>query len=110
MPRSRSHSFTVSFRVVLSLPDEIEPGSLVNEENLADPDTSIDAAMDYALPRDGTPEIFRQTQRRILAYIGWLLDHARERHPSWAEDELQRAMTRMVEVQTAAEHARPKLH
>ena len=83
---------------------------MVTEENLADPDTSIDAAMDYTLPHDGNPEIFRQTQSRILAYIGWLLDDVRARYPSWAEDELQRAMTRLVEVQMAAEHPRPKLH
>ena len=78
---------------------------MVTEENLADPDTSIDAAMDYALPHDGNPEIFRQTQSCILAYIGWLLDEVRARYPSWAENELQRAMTRLVEVQTAADRA-----
>jgi hypothetical protein len=111
MPHSRSHSFTIALRVVVLLPDdEIEPSSIVTEQNLADPDTSIDAAMDYALPHDGNPGIFRQTQSRILAYMGWLLDEVRARYPSWAEDELQRAMTRLVEVQAAAECACPKLH
>jgi len=89
MPHSRSHSFTIALRVVVLLPDdEIEPSSIVTEQNLADPDTSIDAAMDYALPHDGNPEIFRQTQSRILAYMGWLLGEVRARYPSWAEDEL----------------------
>ena len=49
-------------------------------------------------------------QSRILAYMGWLLDEVRARYPSWAEDELQRTMTRLVQVQAAAECACPKLH
>ena len=61
-------------------------------------------------PRDVSPEILRQAQRCLLAYIGWLVDDAPARHPSWAEDELQRALRRLVEVQAAAKTARAKLH
>jgi len=63
MSRSRSHSFTVTFRVVVVLPDVVDmPGSALSEQNLADPDKSVDAAMDDLLPRDASPEILRQAQ------------------------------------------------
>jgi hypothetical protein len=111
MARSHSNSFTVTFRVVLALPAVWEmPGPGLTEENLADPDQSVDAAMDYVLPRSGNPEILRQAQRCLLLYIGWLLDAAPARYPSWSKDELHRAVRRLVEVQTAAERARPQLH
>ena len=43
-------SLAIALRAVVSLPDdEVDPGSMVTEENLADPDTGIDAAMEYAL-------------------------------------------------------------
>jgi hypothetical protein len=113
MARPRSDSFTMTLRVVLSRPDvrdmpELEP--VLTEQHLADPDESVDAAMDYALPRDGDPEILRQAQRCLLSYIGWLLDDAPARYPSWAKDELQRAIRRLVEVETAVERACPKFH
>jgi hypothetical protein len=39
MSRSRSHSFTVTFRVVVVLPDVVDtPGPALSEQNLADPD------------------------------------------------------------------------
>jgi len=111
MSRSRSHSFTVTLRVVLVLPDVLEmPGAVLTEQNLADPNQSVDAAMDDRLARDASPEILRQAQRCLLAYIAWILDEALALHPSWAEDELQRALRRLVEVQTAAETACAKLH
>jgi hypothetical protein len=70
MSRSRSHSFTVTFRVVVVLPDVVDmPGSALSEQNLADPDKSVDAAMDDLLPRDASPEILRQAQRCLLACI-----------------------------------------
>ena len=66
MPRSRSHSFTIALRVVVLLPDdEIEPSSIVTEQNLAAPDTSIDAAMDYALP---PMAIRKSSARRKVAF------------------------------------------
>jgi hypothetical protein len=111
MARSRSQSFTVTVRVVLAMPDiseSLEPA--LTEQNLADPDESVDAAMDYRLPRDVRPEILRQAQRHLLAYIGWLLNDAPARYPSWAKDELCRAMRRLVELQTAAKNACPPLH
>ena len=111
MSRSRSHSFAVTFRVVVVLPDVVDmPGPALSEQNLADPDKSVDAAMDDLLPHDVSPEILRLAQRCLLAYIGWLVDDAPARHPSWAEDELQRALRRLVEVQAAAKTACAKLH
>ena len=121
MARSRSDSFTMTLRVVLALPDVRDtpeplltkldrPEPVLTEQHLADPDESVDAAMDYALPLDGDPETLRQAQRCLLAYIGWLLDDAPARYPSWAKDELQRAIRRLVEVETAMESACPKLH
>jgi hypothetical protein len=111
MARSISDSFTLTLSVVLSLPDVQDiPEPVLTEQHLADPEESVDAAMDYALPRDGDAEILRQAQRCLLTYIGWLLDDAPARYPSWAKDELQRAIRRLVEVETAVESARPKLH
>jgi hypothetical protein len=111
MARSISDSFTLTLSVVLSLPDAQDiPEPVLTGQHLADPDESVDAAMDYALPRDGDPEILRQAQRCLLSYIGWLLDDAPARYPSWAKDELQRAIRRLVEVETAVERACPKLH
>ena len=111
MASFRSHSFDVTFRVVLALPDvseTLEP--MLTEQDFADADQSVDAAMDNLLPRNASPEILRQAQRCLLAYIGWLVDDAPARHPSWAEDELQRALRRLVEVQAAAKTACAKLH
>jgi hypothetical protein len=112
MASSRSHSFTVTFRVVLALPDvgEIPTEPVLTEQSLADPDTSVDAAMDHLLPREASSEVLRQAQRCLLAYIGWLMDDAPARHPSWAKDELQRALRRLVEVQMALRVASHRLH
>ena len=56
MARSISDSFTLTLSVVLSLPDVQDiPEPMLTEQHLADPDESVDAAMDYALPRDGDP-------------------------------------------------------
>jgi hypothetical protein len=116
MSRSHSQNFTVTVRVALAQPDVAESlGPLLTEQALANPGESVDAAMDYGLPHDGDPEILRQAQRCLLAYIGWLLDEAPARYPSWAKDELQRAVRRLVEVEAAtakakAKGAPPKLH
>jgi hypothetical protein len=111
MPRYRSYSFNVRVCVDLTLSDVVETSwPTLSEQSLADPDESVDAAMDYRLPTDGHPETLRQAQRCLLVYIGWLLDDAWARYPSWAEDELQRALRRLVEVQAATRAVRPRLH
>jgi len=110
MSRSRTHSFTVTLHVVVAPPECEMPEPALTEEDLADPEESVNAAMDHELPRDGSPEILSQTQRCLLMYIGWLVDEAPARYPSWAKDELQRAVRRLVEVQTAAKRACPRLH
>jgi hypothetical protein len=111
MARSRSDSFVVTVRVVHSLPDVCEiTGPMLSQQNLTDPEESIHAAMDFGLPLDGDPEVLHQAQRCLVAYIGWLLDEAAARYPSWARDELRRAIKRLVEVQTAAQYVIPRLH
>jgi len=110
MSRSRSHSFTMTLRLVLApldVEEILEPA--LTELDLADPDQNVNAAMDYVLPQ-GNSEILRQAQRCLLAYIGWLVDDAPARYPSWAKDELGRAMRRLVEMEALAERARPQLH
>lgn len=109
MARFHSQTFTVTVRVALPHVEEM-PVPALTLANLADPDEGVDAAMDYSIPRDGDPEIMREAQRRLLSYIGWLLDDAPARHPSWAEDELQRAVRRLVEVRTAVKRQFPKPH
>jgi hypothetical protein len=111
MSRSRLHGFTVTLEVVVAPPDVWEnPGPTLTEQNLADPDESFDAVMDYLLPQDGNAEILRQAQRRLLTYICWLMDEAPIQYPSWAKDELQRAVRRLVEVEAAANGACRTLH
>jgi|ERR1700677_1806467 len=107
---SPSHSFTMTIRVVLApvdVEETLEP--VLTERDLADPDENVNAAMDYLLPQ-GNSEILRQAQRCLLAYIGWLVNDAPARYPSWAKDELRRAVRRLVEVEAVAERARPQLH
>jgi hypothetical protein len=58
MASSRSHSFDVTFRVVLTLPDVSETlGPVITEQDFADADQGVDAAMDYLLPRNAGPDI-----------------------------------------------------
>jgi hypothetical protein len=111
MSRSRLQNVTVTLHWVVAPPDVRENSApVLTEQNLADPDESVDAAMDYRLPSRGSPEILRQAQRCLLLYIGWLVDEAPAQYPSWAKDELQRAMRRLVEVEAVAESACPHLH
>jgi len=111
MSRFRLQDFTVTLHLVVAPPDVQEnSGPMLTEQNLADPDESVDAAMDYLLPSGGSPEILRQAQRCLLTYIGWLVDEAPAQYPSWAKDELQRAVRRLVEVEAVAKRACPQLH
>ena len=85
-------------------------GPALTEQNLADPDEGIDAAMDYRIPRDASTDMLRQARRRLHTYIAWLLDEALPGHRSWANDEVQRAVRRLVELEMAERAIRPKLH
>jgi hypothetical protein len=103
MSRSRFLSVTVTLHVAVVPPDVWQnPLPALTEQSLADPEESLHAAMDYLLPRDRNPEVLRHAQRRLLAYIGWLADEAPAQYPSWAKDELHRAMRRLVEVEAVA--------
>ena len=109
MSRSRSHGVIATLHAIVAPPIYEIPEPVLTEQHLADPDESFDAAMDYLLPR-GSPETLRQAQRFLLTYIGWLVDEAPAQYPSWAKDELQRAVRRLVEVEAAAKSAVPRLH
>ncbi len=85
-------------------------GRVLTEQNLADPDNGFDAAMDDRVPCDASPEMLRQTERCLFNYLAWLLDEALPRHPSWTEDEVRRAVLRLVKIRAAAKAARPKIH
>jgi len=103
MSLSNYRSVTVTLHVALAPPDLCQnPLPALTEQSLADPEESLHAAMDYLLPRDGNPEVLRHAQRCLLAYIGWLVDDAPAQYPSWAKDELHRALRRLVEVEAVA--------
>lgn len=103
MSRSRFLGVTVTPHVAVAPPDVWQnPLPALTEQSLADPEESLHAAMDYALPLDRNPEVLRHAQRCLLTYIGWLVDEAPAQYPSWAKDELQRAVRRLVEVEAAA--------
>ncbi len=111
MRRARSKDFIATLHADLALRelrDAVAP--VLSARELGDPEKSVDAAMDHRLPRDASPELLRQAKRCLLEYIGWLLKEARVSHPSWAKDEVQRVVRRLVEVQAAAKGAQPKLH
>lgn len=111
MARASPHALTAKPRTILTLPNVRElRGPVLTEQNLADPDEGIDAAMDYWIPPDASRETLRQAQRRLFVHIAWLLDEALPGHPSWARDEMRRAVRRLVELQAASKNSRPKLH
>ncbi|MGD1038158.1 MAG: hypothetical protein ABR878_13475 [Roseiarcus sp.] len=126
MPRTNPRPVTAKYGTIVALSDALEMmeralieqsvtepemlGSALTERNVADPDEGIDAAMDYRIPRDASTEMLRQARRCLHAYIAWLLDEALPGHRSWANDEVQRAVRRLVELEMAERAARPRLH
>ena len=85
-------------------------GPALSENDLADPDRDVDAAMDHWIPSSPDPEMLGQAQRCLFKYVAWLYEEALPRHPSWAPDEINRAVRRLVELQVAIRKARPTLH
>jgi hypothetical protein len=98
--------------VALLKPREIVAltGPALSEADLADPDRELDAAMDHWIPSTASRETLRQAERRLVNYVAWLQEEASARHPSWAEDEVNRALRRLVELQAAERAARPPMH
>jgi len=82
----------------------------LSEDDLADPDRDVDAAMDHRIPRSASAEMLRYAQRCLLKYIAWLYEEALPGYPSWAKDEVNRAVRRLVELRVAARAARPRTH
>ena len=83
-------------------------GPELTEQQLTDPDQAIDAAMDCRISRNASPELLRQTERTLFEYIAWLLDRALPLHPSWVDDQIRRAISRLVELKMLAKSAHPK--
>jgi hypothetical protein len=81
----------------------------MSEKALADPDLDVDAAIQW-IPSSASHEMLGQAQRCLLKYVAWLYEEALPRHPSWAADEINRAVRRLVELQVVARNARPTLH
>jgi len=62
----------------------------LSENDLADPDRDVDAAMDHWIPSSAGLEMLGQAQRCLFKYVAWLYEEALPRHPSWAPDEINR--------------------
>jgi hypothetical protein len=91
----------------LDIVERVDP--VLSENDLSDPDLEVDACMDHPIPADAGTDLLRQAQRRLLRYIAWLGEEALPRHPSFARDEINRAVRRLVELELATT-ARPTLH
>jgi hypothetical protein len=85
-------------------------GPALSEDDLADPERDVDAAMDHRIPRSASTELLHCAQRCLFRYIAWLYEEALPRYPSWAKDEVNRAVGRLVELRGAARAARPARH
>jgi len=85
-------------------------GPPLSEKALADPDLDVDAAMDHWIRSSASHEMLGEAQRCLMKYVAWLYEEALPRHPSWAPDEINRAVRRLVELRVAARKARPTLH
>jgi hypothetical protein len=85
-------------------------GPELSENDLANPDRDVDAAMDHWIPSTASLEMLGQAQRCLFKYVAWLYEEASPRHPSWTPDEINRALKRLVELQIAARSTRPTLH
>ncbi len=85
-------------------------GPVLSEADLADPDRDVDAAMDHRIPVGASAEMLRQAQRRLFRYLAWLFEEASARHPSWAEDETNRALRRLVALEAAERIAQATRH
>ena len=98
---------TITLLTRLGIDEFIDP--VLSENDFADPDLEIDASMDHRIPGSASAEMLRQAQRCLFRYIGWLEKKALPGHPSFAKDEINRAVRRLSELEVAARVARPTL-
>ena len=111
MAQAGSSQYTAKLVALLAPHDLVALiGPALSENDLADPDQDVDAAMDHWIPSSAGLEMLGQAQRCLFKYVAWLYEEALPRHPSWAPDEINRALRRLVELQVAARSARPRLH
>ena len=108
MAQADQSHFTAKLAALLAPRDLVALiGPPLSEKALADPNLDVDAAMDHWIP---SHEMLGQAQRCLLKYVAWLYEEALPSHPSWAPDEINRAVRRLVELRVAARKARPTLH
>jgi hypothetical protein len=98
---------TLTLLARLDAVERIAP--VLSENDLADPDLEIDASMDHRIPGNASADLLRQAQRCLFRYIAWLDNEALPRHPSFAKDEISRAVRRLAELEVAAKAARQTL-
>ena len=111
MAQARSSHHTAKLVALLAPHDLVGLiGPAMSEKALADADLDVDAAMDNWIPSSASHEMLGQAQRCLLKYVAWLYEEALPSHPSWAPDEINRAVRRLVELRVAARKARPTLH
>jgi hypothetical protein len=111
MARADQRPFTAKLAALLAPRDPValmDPP--LSENALGDPNLDVDAAMDHWIPSCASHEMLCQAQRCLLKYVAWLYEEALPSHPSWAPDEINRAVRRLVELRVAARKARPTLH
>jgi hypothetical protein len=98
---------TITLLTRLGIDELVDP--VLSENDFADPDHEVDASMDHRIPGGASAEMLRQAQRCLFRYIAWLEKEALPRHPSFAKDEINRAVRRLAELEVAARAARPTL-
>ena len=110
MTQATARSLIAKTLTLLARLDAVERiAPVLSENDLADPDLAIDASMDHRIPGDASADLLRQAQRCLFGYIAWLDKEALPRHPSFATDEINRAVRRLAELEVAAKAARPTL-
>jgi hypothetical protein len=110
MNQATSRSRIVKIFTLLTRRDIVEQADpALSENDFADPDLEVDASMDHRIPGGASAEMLRQAQRCLFRYIAWLDKEALPRHPSFAKDEINRAVRRLAELEIAAKAARPTL-
>src|ERR1700688_3355548 len=110
MARADQRHFTAELGALLAPRDPVAlMAPRLSENAIADPNLDVDAAMDHWIPSCASHEMLAQAQRCLLKYVACLYEEALPSHPSWAPDEINRAVRRLVELRVAAKKARPTL-
>ena len=102
MTQATARSLIAKTLTLLARLDAVEQiAPVLSENDLADPDLEIDASMDHRIPGNASADLL---PRRSGVYS----EHC-PRHPSFAKDEINRAVRRLAELEVAAKAARQTL-